>query len=67
MQLVTQWFVVLVIPTILLVDFLFWKFFGEATTITFVVRSWNEKSAWPEVIYLVIALLAYLHLYRKTF
>lgn len=66
MQEVTAWFVILLIPIILVVDGIVWYWFGQQATITWVVRSYNEKSSWPEILYVVVFVAAYLHLFRKV-
>lgn len=62
---ITSWVVILGPIVVLGLDWLVFRFFGYEATITGVVRTWAEKSAWPEAVYLLGALVLYLHLYRK--
>ena len=46
------------------VDIVIHHAIGHDATITAVVREWSESSIAPEIIYLVVALALYLHLFR---
>ncbi len=61
---VTAWFVILVLPAILIVDAVVWRVFGDEATITWTMRRWNLTSQWPEFVYVLVAVSAYLHLFR---
>ncbi len=49
---------------LILYDVAAYLIFGDAATITEVVRDWNEVSAWPLAIFVLGAVALYLHLFR---
>ena len=62
-------YLTLAIPLIIagycLYDACIWCWWGDEPTITRVVRSWADKSSWPEFVYLVLVIGLYAHLFRK--
>lgn len=48
---------------VIVYDFIVWVVYGSASTITGVIRDWADESTWPMFLYVVGAVVLYLHLF----
>ena len=64
MRAVTIWFILTAPILILIVDWIVYFRWGQAATITGVVREWSKDSWLPEVVFMAGVLLLWLHLFR---
>lgn len=63
---ITAAFILIGPAVILTVDAVIWIWHGSEATITTVVRGWHEKSSWPELAYIAIVTLLYVHLFWRA-
>ncbi len=61
----TAYLIVLGPIAYILYDLLIWFCFGYHPTITGVIRTWNTYSSWPEVVFVLGAVVLYGHFFRK--